>query len=369
MATGTGSAGSNQNGAVPTGPAGTPGDILTISGPLSINASLPVVDKDFADMMVTTSYDLAVRDAQRPNLILDQFATEKPSNETHNGATRRVFFMDDISEQTTPLLENLDVDSVVISGRYLDLSQREYGVTVARTRLLAAQTMVPFDPVAARKVGWNSARSIDALARTAYTAATLVMKTPSGSNLTGTIGKISPTLSNGSPGYLSTEVLQEGTTMLAEQNAEPFVGEEYVLVVTPRGLQHLKAESQAGGWRDVTMRNPGAGGNDIMRGYVGTYEGVHVVVSRNMTAGKALLFGAEAFAKVFPQVGGFSAYPEPVISPVTDSLRRFAKIGWRWIGGYSIFRPQNVINITHGTVNRALGATNNALGATAYSEA
>lgn len=371
MATGTGTPGSNQNGAVPTGPFGSPGEVLSVSGPLSINAAVPVVDKDFSDMMVGTSYDLAVRDAQRPNLILDQFATENPSMLTHNAATKRIFFLDDIAEQTTPLLENIDVDSVALTGRSLDLTQREYGVTVARTNLLRAQTMVPFDPIAARKVGWNAGRSQDALARAAFTASTLAMKTPAGSTLTGTVGTLAPTLSNGSAGYLSTDVLQEGSVMLQDKNAEPFTGESFVLVCTPRAVQHLRAENGTGGWRDVVQRqkNDSTFGNSIFRGYVGTYEGVQVVVSRNLTAGTALLFGAEAFAKVYPGVEGFGAYPQAVVSPVTDSLRRFAKIGWYWIGGYSIFRPQNVIKITHTTSARAFGATNNALGATAYSEA
>lgn len=373
MATGTGTPGSNQNGAVPTGPAGSPGEILSVSGPLSINAAVPVVDKDFSDMFVTTAYDLAVRDAQRPNLILDQFATEQPSNLTHNGATKRVFFMDDIPEAagTTPLLENIDVDSVALTGRSLDMTQREYGLTVARTALLGAQSMVPFDPIAARKVGWSAGRTLDALARTAFTAATAVMNTPSGGTLTGTIAKLAPQITGPVAGYLSTDVLQEATVMLQEQNAEPFSGDEYVMICTPRAVQHLRAENGTSGWRDVVMRNEGAAGNSLFRGYVGTYEGVKVIVSRNMTAGKALVIGKEAFAKTFPGVEGFGAYPNAVVSPVTDSLRRFGKIGWHWIGGYKIFRPQNIVSITHATTARPFGATNNitAIGATAYAEA
>lgn len=373
MAVGSGTAGTNQNGAVPTGPFGSPGEILSISGPLSINAAVPVVDKDFADMFVTVAYDLGVRDAQRPNLILDQFATEAPSNLTHNGGTKRMFFLDDIPEAagTTPLLENIDVDSVALTGRSLDLGQREYGVTVARTNLLRSQTMVPFDPIAARKVGWHAGRVQDALARAAFTASTLAMKTPSGATLTGTIGVLAPQITGPVAGYLSTDVLQEATVMLQTQNAEPYTDDSFVMVCTPRAVQHLRAENGTSGWRDVTMRNEGTGGNSLYRGYVGTYEGVQIVVSRNMTAGTALVFGKEAFAKTFPGMDGMGAYPSAVVSPVTDSLRRFAKIGWYWLGGYSIFRPQNVVKITHSTAARPFGGLNNitAIGATAYAEA
>ena len=375
MALGTGTAGSNQNGAVPTGPQGTPGEILSVSGPLSINAAVPVVDNDFSNLFVTTAYDLAVRDAQRPNLILDQFATEAPSQMTHNAATKRIFFMDDIPEAagTTPLLENLDVDSVAITGRSLDLTQREYGLTVARTNLLRGQSMVPFDPIAARKVGWNAGRVQDALARNAFTASTLVMKQPSGATLTGTVAVIAPQITGPVAGYVTTDVMQEATVLLQNQNAEPYADESYYMVCTPRAVQHLRAETGVSGWRDVVQHSTqeSLGGNSIIRGYVGTYEGVRVIVSRNMTAGTALVFGQEAFAKTFPGMDGMGAYPMPVVSPITDSLRRFAKIGWYWLGGYSLFRPQNVVKITHSANARPFGALNNitAIGATAYAEA
>ena len=371
MATGTGTAGSNQNGAVPTGPYGSPGEILSVAGPLSQNANVPVVDKDFSDLFVTDAYDLGIKDAARPNLILDQFATEKASNLTHNGDVKRIRFMDDLVDATTPLLENIDVDKVALSGRTVNLTQRQYGNALQRTELLENQSMVPWDPIAARKAGWNAGSTLDTLAKNAFFATTLAMYTPSDTALTGSVGLLAPTLSNGSAGYLSTDVLQEGIVMLGEKNAEPYMNDQYVLLIGPRGAQHLKAESNAGGWRDVVMRAEAGrdGGNDIFRGYIGNYEGTMVVVSRHLTAGKALLFGAEAFAKTFPGVNGAGAMPSAVVSPVTDSLRRFAGIGWKWTGGYSLFRPQNVIQITHTTGNRPLAATNNAIGATAYAEA
>lgn len=371
MAVGTGTPGADQDGAVPTGPMGSPGEILSVSGPLSINAPVPIVNKDFADLHVTTMYALGVFDALRPNLVCDQFCLPVGSGLTHNGSTKRLFFHDDLAEATTPLLENIDIDSVAVTGRYMELTQREYGNAVSRSKLLIAQTMIPFDPVAARKVGYNAGRSLDKLASNAMFASTLAMKNPAGTTVTGTIATVAPTLpTTGCPGYLSSEVLQEAGVMLDEANAEPFDMENYILLVSPRGLQHLRAETYAGGWRDVTMRNPGMNGNSIFyRNYVGTYEGAKVIVSRNLPAGKALLFGAEAFAKTWPGVDGFAAYPHTVIAEPTDKLKRFASVGWYWLGGYSIFRPQVVVRITHGVITRPFGGTNTAINATAYAEA
>jgi len=48
--------------------------------------------------------------ALRPELIFDQFATVRATNTTHRGGSVRFSFVDDIAEQTSPLLENIDVD-------------------------------------------------------------------------------------------------------------------------------------------------------------------------------------------------------------------------------------------------------------------
>lgn len=365
---GTGSAGANQNGAAPVGPYGTPGEVLNVGGPLTYNAAAPTVSIDFANLFVKTAYDQKIYDVNRVNMIFDQFATVAPSMLTHNGNIKRLSFVDDLADATTPLLENLDIDTQVITGRYMTLSQRMYGNAAKRAVTLVAQSMVPYDPVAARKIALNAAKTQDALARTAFFQSTLTMYNPDDTTITGTVGTLAPTLSNGSAGYLSSDVIFEGVTMLGEANADPFYEDSYVLLTGPRGVQHLFAESGSGGWRDVVMRNEGNSGNSIFRGRIGNYQGVEVVVSRRLTNGQSLLFGAEAFAKTFPGVEGLGAYPQAVVSPVTDTLRIFGGVGWKWMGGYSIFRPQNVIKITHASTARAFAATNNAIGATAYAE-
>ena len=111
MANGTGTAGSNQNGSV-YGPAHTPGELITAAGPLSNNAANPEIDITVGSQFVTKAYDLAVYPALRPQLVFDQFATVKASRLTHRGGSVRFSFVEDIADQTTPLLENLDVDSV-----------------------------------------------------------------------------------------------------------------------------------------------------------------------------------------------------------------------------------------------------------------
>ena len=166
MPAGTGTPGTNQNGPL-AAPAYSPGEIVTAAGPLSINAPAPVVDITLGSQFVTKAYDLAVYPALRPELIFDQFATVRATNTTHRGGSVRFSFVNDILEQTTPLLENIDVDSVTIDSKALTVNMREYGTAVTNTALLRGTSMIAMDPLIAERVGYNAGISIDTLARVA----------------------------------------------------------------------------------------------------------------------------------------------------------------------------------------------------------
>lgn len=372
---GTGTAGANQNAPHPTGPATGPSEVIAIPGPLDQAAALPKVSIDYAGLAVKTAYDLDFREAQRINLVMDQFATEGPTRLTQNGQVKQITFEDDLAEATLPLLQNLDIDTVAMTGRYMQMRQYLYGNAARWHVMLDAVGMVPYNSRISRKIALNAVQSQDALAYAAFGATSLTMYNPDDTTLTGTVGSLRPLLASGSAGYLTTDVLQEGMVMLSDQNAEPFYGQgfdgdgRYVLLTGARGKQHLEAETIATGYRDAVQRNEGMQGNDLFRGSFGVWNGCEVVVSRRIRSGVSLLFGREAFAKTFPGVDGWGPMPEMVTAPTNDTLRVFAAVGWRWIGGYSLFRPMNVVRITHGTTNRALGATNASLSVTAYAEA
>jgi N4-gp56 family major capsid protein len=337
MAAGTGTAGANQNGAL-VAPAYTPGEIVTAAGPLSINASAPAIDITVGSQFVTKAYDLAVYPALRPQLIFDQFATVRATRLTHRGGSVRFSFVDDIADQTTPLLENLDVDSVTMTSKALSVSMSEYGTAVTTTNLLRGTSMVPIDPIAAERVGYNAGKSVDRLAKTALDVASVTYDDAS----TTSIQEI-----GSSATYLNSYLLQEGVSLLEEANVRPFGSEAYVLVVSPKQAQHLKAENTNQGWRYVTSRNEGMGMNSIYRGEIGMYEGVRIVVNNNLGASNvAYLMGAEALAKVHSDAPGFGPNPRTVVSPVVDKLRRFASIGWYHLVGYSVFRPEALIRVT-----------------------
>jgi len=345
MATGTGVAGANQNGAL-VAPAYSPGETVTAAGPLSINASAPAVDITVGSQFVTKAYDLAVYPELRPQLIFDQFATVRATRLTHRGGSVRFSFVDDITDQTTPLLENIDVDSVSMSSKALSVSMDEYGTAVTTTNLLRGTSMIPIDPLVAERVGYNAGKSMDRIAKTALDVASVTYDDAT----TTSIQEI-----GSSSTYLNSYLLQEGVSLLEEANVRPFMSEAYVLVVSPKQAQHLKAENTNQGWRYVTSRNEGAAMNSIYRGEIGMYEGVRIVVNNNLGASTTgYLMGAEALAKVHSDAPGFGPQPRVVVSPVVDKLRRFASIGWYHLVGYSVFRPEALIRVnTAGTLKPA----------------
>lgn len=338
MPAGTGTAGSNQNGPV-AAPSYSPGEIVTAAGPLSINAPAPVVDITLGSQFVTKAYDLAVYPALRPELIFDQFATVRATNTTHRGGSVRFSFVDDIAEQTTPLLENLDVDSVTLTSKALTVSMREYGTAVTNTALIRGTSMISLDPLIAERVGYNAGLSIDTLCRTALDATTITYDDGS----TASVGSIGNTAAP-----LDGATLREGVALLRAANVRPLRGGNYVAVISPYQAQQIMSESTDTGWRWMVGYAGGQGtaGNSVFMGEVGTYEGVRIVVNNHLTTqGKGYLLGAEGLAKAFSTAPGFGANPKTVVSPVVDKLRRFASVGWYHLVGYSIFRAEAVLHI------------------------
>ena len=339
MPAGTGTPGANQSGPG-TSPMYSPGEIVTAAGPLSINAPNPVVDITMGSQFVTKAYDLAVYPALRPELIFDQFATVRASNTTHRGGSVRFSFVNDLAEQTTPLLENIDVDSVALTSKALTVAMREFGTAVTNTALIRGTSMISLDPLIAERVGYNAGLSVDTLARVALDETVVTYDDGS----TATVGSVGDTSS-----YLNGDILREGVARLRAANVRPLRGGNYVAVISPYQQQQLMSDTTDTGFRWMVGYAGGAGtaGNSVFMGEVGTYEGVRLVVNNHLTAqGQGYLMGAEALAKAYSTAPGFGPNPRTVVSPVVDKLRRFASVGWYHLVGYSIFRAEALLHIS-----------------------
>lgn len=336
MPAGTGTPGANQNGPYIQY---SPGEIVTAAGPLSINAPAPIVDITLGSQFVTKAYDLAVYPSLRPELIFDQFATVRASNTTHRGGSVRFSFVADIAENITPLLENIDVDSVTLSSKALTISMREYGTAVTNTALLRGTSMIAMDPLIAERVGYNAGLSVDTLARTALDALTVTYDDAT----TGSIGSVGDVAAP-----LSGDALRDGVATLRSNNVRPLRGGNYVAVISPFQAQQLMSDTTDTGFRWMVGYAGGMGqaGNSVFMGEVGTYEGVRLVVNNHITnQGRGYLMGAEALAKAYSTAPGFGPQPGTVIAPVVDKLKRFASVGWYHLVGYSVFRTEALLHI------------------------
>jgi N4-gp56 family major capsid protein len=367
---GTGTAGTNQDGPL-AAPAYSPGEVLIVGQPLANSAPAPKVDTDLQSFFVNRAFDLAVREPLRDKLVFDQFATVRPTRLTHQGAPVRMFIGEDIDETggTTPLLENLDVDSVAFGARAVDLEPTEYGRAVSRTRLFGARSMINIDPTIVNRVAFDAGRAVDNLARAAVLAGTQTYFTPNAttsvSKAVGHIGTVAAAdytatsaVGTGTSEFVSTTALQVGISMLEDLNVPTFRNGNYVFLTSATGAQHLKNERDTGGFRYVTARNEGAAGNSIYRGQIGMIEGADVVVASRMPNNMGLLIGADALAKVYANSDGYGENPQTIVAPVVDKLRRFLSWGWLHYVGYELFDVRSVVQVHYSNVWRPAGADN-----------
>jgi hypothetical protein len=365
---GTGSAGANQDGTTPAGNeiskgAHTPGEVIFTGQDASHSvAAGPKIDTAFVDQYVWPAFDTAVKAPLRDKLIWDQFVTWKPS--VQRGSIVNTFLGDDIDPTGAdiPLVENLDVDSVTFDSWAMSFSGDEYGRAVSRTRLANARTAINIDPQIVDRVAWDAARAADRLCQKG------MMNTTTGVLRAGaykqrwnstdviTAQPSAIPAATAATDFLTTTVLQVCAAVLDTRNVMPFRGGSYVLLCNPVGAQHLKNERDTGGFRYVTARNEGSAGNSIFRGQIGMTEGVDIIVSNRVPAGKAYVLGKDAIAKTFLNSEGYSESPSTVVAPVIDKLRRFLSWGWLHYVGYNLYDPRSIIEISHSTHFRPAGA-------------
>lgn len=120
----------------------------------------------WASNMVTTAYDLVLGNAYRDALVFDQFATKRPTAQTHNGAVVSFPLANDIADDVAgaTLDENYDVLPSVFKTAHVEVGMAEYGRVITRTNLLRGTSMLPFDPVAAERIARNAVSTMDRLA-------------------------------------------------------------------------------------------------------------------------------------------------------------------------------------------------------------
>lgn len=286
-----------------------------------------LTDASAAANLITTAYDLAAWPSLRPELIFDQFASVRATNQSHNGSAVRFTFVSDLAPVTASLAESTDVDSVALSTSTVTLTLAEKGSAVTTTGLARGTSFVPLDPVAAERVGFNAGISMDTLARLALDG---------GTNITTITAALTAS------DFRKTDAALKGRFARA-------FGDSYIAVIHPDVEYDIRNASDAASWRYFQANNATVG-EGIMRGEIGRFEHFRVVTNpRILTTGagptksyKNFFFGQEALAKAYSKAAGYGPYARVEPGPVVDRLKRFVPIGWYWLGAYGVFRQESL---------------------------
>ena len=297
---------------------------------------------------VQTAYDRLAYFALRPELFFDNAADVRPTNQSMPGSSVTFTIQNDLAIASTALNESTDVSAVALSTSTVNITLSEYGNAVITTAALRGEAFVEIDPVLANTIGYNAGVSIDEVARIALQA---------GSNVDYAAGTTAGSGAAAQPPAARNQITPNDTfrgydvaferSRLVTNNAPGFGG-FYIGYIHPDVAFDLMADTGGLNWRDPHKYSQP---DEIWTGEIGAFQGVRFIETPRAPvfadAGSSttdtdvyatLFLGRQALGKVWSMIDGNGPRPVVVPGPVTDHLRRFVPMGWKWLGGYAIFR-------------------------------
>ena len=295
---------------------------------------------------VQTAYDMLAYYALRPELYFDQVADIKPTNQSMAGSSVVFNIQNDLALATTSLNESTDVTAVALTSSQVSVTLNEYGGTTISTAQVRAESFVSIDEVQANAVGYWAGRTIDELAK---------IQLQGGSNVNYSAGATGVT-----PG--GRNAITPSDTMRAydvrynvsalKRNNVPGYGGYYLAFIHPDVSFDLWQES---GNQALIAPHIYSAPEEVFKGEIGSFAGARFIETPTAPlfadAGSSttdtdvygtLFLGRQALAKVWGMKDGNGPHPVLVMGPITDSLRRFQPLGFKWLGGYAVFRSASI---------------------------
>jgi N4-gp56 family major capsid protein len=292
--------------------------------------------------LVVNAYDTYVRAALRSLPVMRSVADVRPVALTNPGTTLKFAVYANLAAATTALTETSDVTPVALANpSQVTVTVTEYGNAVEQTEKVNMATFSSIDTMIGDAIAYNAADTLDQLVATALTSGTVVKY---GGSRTSTA-----TLT--ASDVLSTAMLRKAQTTLLEANAQPRVGDLYTLFIHPRQAFDLRAETGSGGFVDIhkyTTENVG----NLLTGTIGVLEGFQVVQTSRVPsttsgASSATVYSAVAVGKeALLEANVYDV--QTVVAPQIDILRRKSALGWKYFGGWGIFRDAAVCRLETG---------------------
>jgi N4-gp56 family major capsid protein len=292
--------------------------------------------------LVVNAYDTYVRAALRSLPVMRSVADLRPVALTNPGTTLKFAVYANLAAATTALTETSDVTPLALANpSQVTVTVTEYGNAVEQTEKVNMASFSSIDTMIGDAIAYNAADTLDQLVATALTSGTVVKY---GGSRTSTA-----TLT--ATDVLSTTMLRKAQTTLLESNAQPRVGDLYTLFIHPRQAFDLRAETGSGGFVDIhkyTTENVG----NLLTGTIGVLEGFQVVQTSRVPsttsgASSATVYSAVAVGKeALLEANVYDV--QTVVAPQIDILRRKSALGWKYFGGWGIFRDAAVVRLETG---------------------
>jgi len=292
--------------------------------------------------LVVNAYDTYVRAALRSLPVMRSVADVRPVALTNPGTTLKFAVYANLAAATTALTETSDVTPLALANpSQVTVTVTEYGNAVEQTEKVNMASFSSIDTMIGDAIAYNAADTLDQLVATALTSGTVVKY---GGSRTSTA-----TLT--ATDVLSTTMLRKAQTELLEANAQPRVGDLYTLFIHPRQAFDLRAETGAGGFVDIhkyTTENVG----NLLTGTIGVLEGFQVVQTSRVPsttsgASSSTVYSAVAVGKeALLEANVYDV--QTVVAPQIDILRRKSALGWKYFGGWGIFRDAAVCRLETG---------------------
>jgi len=292
--------------------------------------------------LVVNAYDTYVRAALRSLPVMRSVADLRPVALTNPGTTLKFAVYANLAAATTALTETSDVTPLALANpSQVTVTVTEYGNAVEQTEKVNMASFSSIDTMIGDAIAYNAADTLDQLVATALTSGSVVKY---GGSRTSTA-----TLT--ATDVLSTSMLRKAQTTLLESNAQPRVGDLYTLFIHPRQAFDLRAETGSGGFVDIhkyTTENVG----NLLTGTIGVLEGFQVVQTSRVPsttsgASSATVYSAVAVGKeALLEANVYDV--QTVVAPQIDILRRKSALGWKYFGGWGIFRDAAVCRLETG---------------------
>lgn len=293
------------------------------------------------------AFDRLAYFALRSELLFDAMADVQPVQQSMPGSSVKFTIFNDLAEATSTLAESTDVTAVAMSDSQVEVTLQEYGNAVATTAKLRGTSFLDVDTVAANVIGYNAGSSIDTIVSTVLAGGSNVAYGSGGGTDPSSRGTVE------ADDTLTANDVRKATAQLRGANVPTFNG-LYMGAIHPDVSYDLRSETGAAAWRDPHVY---VDTENIYNGEIGAFEGCRFVETPRAPffedAGNAstvdvygtLIMGRQALAKAHSVTDGNGPLPKIVRGPITDTLERFAPIGWYWLGGYSRFREASLRRI------------------------